>query len=256
MATKWDEKRSHWYCRAIEQSNYPQKAVTTLFPLLRTCDSVIDIGAGCGALSIPIARLVKRVTAIEPSRWMYKLLLKRAKEAGLKNIRAYNAGWKKNRLQGIHMSLKPHDMVICANLPENVVCNVNFLRYISKISKNFIVYIQNAGEWNRFYYRELYPMLLKRKYSNECDYTKTYSLLHQRGIFANIKIFNYYLDQPFENFEEALDFWLHRMKVKFTPEKERMLAEFLKKKLIPTGKADALIAPFGLRRAALMWWKP
>ena len=280
MATQWDEKRSRWYCRAVEHSNYPRRAVAVLTPLLKKCDSVVDFGAGCGALSIPISGKLKKVTAIEPSIWMYKLLLKRLKKAGLKNIKAYNTGWKSHRLQGeLHTKLESHDMVICANLPENVVCNVNFLRYITQISTKFIVYIQNAGEWNKFYYKDLYPMLFKKKYVYKSNYIKTCKFLHQHGISANIKIFNYYHDQPFEDFNDAMDFWQHRLKIKLTSRKGKILADFLKKKLIatrkrfsesryestPMGRADrsvgttgrnnTLIAPFGLRKAVLIWWE-
>lgn len=264
MTAKWDEKRSNWYCRAIEHSNYPQKAVNALAPLLKKCESVIDIGAGCGALSIPIAGKVKKVTAIEPSKWMYELLLKRSTQAGIKNITAYNTGWKGNKFErNLHHDLKPlgiesirHDMVICANLPKHIVSSLSFLRYIRKISKNFIVYIQNAGKWNRFYYRELYPLLLKKKYSDTCNYIKTYNFLHKQGILANVEIFDYYLDQPFKDFEEALDFWKHKMEIRLSSEKEKLLTAFLKKKLIHSGQACNLIAPFGLRKSALVWWKP
>ncbi len=204
---------------------------------------------------------------------MYRLLLKRSKKAGLKNIKAYNAGWKNHRLQGeLHTKLKSHDMVICANLPENVVCNVNFLRYITKISRKFIVYIQNAGEWNKFYYKDLYPMLFKKKYVYGVNYKKTCKFLHQHGISANIKIFNYYHDQPFEDFNDALDFWQHRLKIKLASRKGKILVDFLKKKLIVTrersseasrsdrsvgtiGRNNTLIAPFGLRKAVLIWWE-
>jgi SAM-dependent methyltransferase len=257
MATKWDKKRSEWYCLAVEQSNYPKNTTAALAPLLRKCKSVIDIGAGCGALTIPIAEKVRKVTAIEPSKWMYDLLVKRAGKAGIRNITAFNTGWKGNRMQGgIHEKLKTHDMVICANLPYTMVCNMRFLRYITGISGNFIVYIQNAGGWNRFYYRQLYPMLLKKKYTDECDYINTYNFLHKQGILANVKIFEYSLDQPFKDFDEALDFWKHRMGIKFTPEKERLLVRFLKKKLITLGKTGSLKAVFGPRQTALTWWKP
>jgi SAM-dependent methyltransferase len=257
MATIWDKKRSEWYCRAVEESNYPRKTLTALAPLLKKCESVIDIGAGCGALSLPIAQKGKQVTAVEPSWWMHALLLKRAEQAGIHNIRAYRTGWKGTRLgRGSHTKLKPHDMVICANLPHDIVSNIKFLRYIKNLSKQCIVYLQNAGGWNRFYYRDLYPLLLKRKYKNECDFINTYTFLHKQGIIANVKIFDYYLDQPFENFYEALDFWRHRMGVTLTSKKEKILAEFLKKKLIPSRRRNSLVAPFGLRRAALIWWKP
>jgi hypothetical protein len=257
MATKWDKKRSEWYCKAIEQSNYPKNALAALAPLLRRCESVLDIGAGCGALSIPVARKVKRVSAVEPSKWMYTLLLQRARKAGVTNIEAYHAGWRGTRLQGVlPRPIEPHDMVICANLPHHIICNTRFLGYITRRTKNVVVYIQNAGGWNRFYYRELYPMLLKRRYRNECDYIRTYNFLHEQGILANVKIFNYSLDQPFDDFEEALNFWKHRLDIKFTPEKEKQLIRFLKKKLIPYGKSGGYIAPFGQRRTALTWWAP
>jgi len=266
MVTKWDKQRSEWYYRAVEQSNYPERAVKTLLPLLRKCDSVIDIGAGCGALSIPIARLVKRVTATEPSKWMYALLLRSAKEAGIKNITAYNSGWLKTGVKGgLKSKLKPHDMVLCANLPPDIVCNVNFLSYISKVSGKYVVYLHGAGEWNRFYYDDLYPLLLGRKYIHDGDYLKTYSFLHGQGIFANTKIFEFYLDQPFKDFDDAMDFWRHRLKARLTKRKEKILSDFLKKKLISTrnrsrgagmtGQSNTLTAPFGLRRAAIMWWK-
>ncbi len=257
MTTQWDKKRSHWYSRAVDCSDYPEKAVSALSPLLETCDSVLDIGAGCGALAIPLAGLAKKVTAIEPSEWMYRLLLKRAREAGVKNIRSYNTGWKGAELQGIiHSKLKVHDMIICANLPHNLICNAVFLRYISKMAKKFVVYIQNAGEWNRFYYRELYPKLFKRKYISESNYLKTYSFLHMHKISANINIFNYSLDQPFDNFDEALAFWGHRLKIKLTAGKKEILTNFLKKKLVSSPQDNTLIAPFGLRKTALIWWKP
>ena len=256
MIRRWDKKRSKWYCKAIGQSNYPGRAVALLAPLLKNCENVIDVGAGCGALSIPIAGLGKKVTAIEPSRWMYNLLLKRAEEEGIKYIRAYNTGWAGNRLEGKeNIKTKSFDMAICANLPEDVVCNANFLRYISGISGKFVVYLQGAGEWNKFYYKELYPLLFKKKYVYEGGFIKTYNFLYRHNIFANVNMFDFYLDQPFDDFDDAMDFWRHRLKRKLTQEKEKALAGFLKKKLI-TSRNNTLTAPFGLRKAALMWWKP
>ena len=208
-------------------------------------------------MSVPIAKMVKKVTVVEPSRWMYKLLLKRMKDAGVKNISSFNTGWKGTKLQGgLHSKIIPHDMVICANLPHSMVCNTTFLRYISKMAKKFVVYIQNAGRWNRFYYEDLYPKLLKKKYIREGDHLKTYSFLHKHGVLANINIFNYHLDQPFENFDEAMKFWRHRLGMKLTPGKEKILADFLGKKLVPSSRDNPMIAPFGLRKSALIWWKP
>ncbi|MBI4680199.1 MAG: hypothetical protein HY753_03030 [Nitrospirae bacterium] len=181
----------------------------------------------------------------------------------MKNITAYKAGWKGNTFQGgFHLKLEPagnkprrHDLVLCAKIPHSVVCNINFLRYITGISGKFIAFIQSAGPWDRFYYRELYPLLFKKEYTYDDDYMKTYEFLHNRGIFADIKIFDYHFDQPFENFRDAVDFWRHRLKLTLTPGKEEKLKNFLKKKLIYSKQKNLLVAPFGLRKAALIWWK-
>ena len=256
MATKWDKKRSEWYCKAIEKSNYPHKAINALSHVIKQCGDIIDFGAGCGALSIPLALKVKKVTAVEPSQWMLNLLRARTAKAGVKNIRTFKAGWKvSGSKRDLLSEVKPHDAVICANLPPNVVCNVKFFHYISKLAKKYVIYLNGAGKWNRFYYDDLYPMLLNKKYGQGGDYLNTYAFLHKQGIYANVDVFEFKLDQPFNNFEEAMDFWRHRLKIKLSSRKEKLLADFLKKKLISSERGSSLTAAFGTRRAAVMWWK-
>jgi len=51
---------------------------------------VLDIGAGPGSISIPLAEAVKRVVAVEPSSEMVKHLIKDAAEKGLRNVEVIN----------------------------------------------------------------------------------------------------------------------------------------------------------------------
>lgn len=48
--------------------------------------TVLDIGAGTGRLAIPIAKTVKMVTAIDPSKGMLSYLRENMEKEGVENI--------------------------------------------------------------------------------------------------------------------------------------------------------------------------
>jgi SAM-dependent methyltransferase len=55
--------------------------------------SVLDIGAGIGRWTIPLARTVQRVTAIEPLAAMREVLRERMASRGLSNVAVVDAPW-------------------------------------------------------------------------------------------------------------------------------------------------------------------
>ncbi len=73
--------------------------------------SVLDVGCGPGTLAIPLARQVKRVTAMDFSEQMLAELKLRAESAGLRNIRPVHASWSDDwQEQGVER----HDVVVAA----------------------------------------------------------------------------------------------------------------------------------------------
>lgn len=71
----------------------PSQELPALEALLRPEDTWLDIGAGGGRLAIPLARLVRRVIAVEPSAAMRVALGAAALDAGLSNIEVVAEGW-------------------------------------------------------------------------------------------------------------------------------------------------------------------
>ena len=82
----WTDRTVAWYRMAAERSDYAPRVLEAIGPQLDLCESALDIGAGCGALAVPLARRLRRVTALEPSPAMRGSLRQWAVEAGLGNV--------------------------------------------------------------------------------------------------------------------------------------------------------------------------
>jgi hypothetical protein len=61
--------------------------------LVHPGETWIDVGAGGGRYSLPIALLARRVYAVEPSAGMRKALLEAAQEDGIENVDVFDERW-------------------------------------------------------------------------------------------------------------------------------------------------------------------
>ena len=241
----WNRIKAHWYRRGLEYSNFAHVVLAKILPLTEECHSFLDVGSGCGSLSIPLAMAGKRVTALDASEHMIEILKEDMKRLGIKNIRPVVARWGERRLP-------PHDVVICANVPELLRDSRSFPLEANELSRRFVFLISSAGpEQDKFYYKELYPLLFNRPFKKREDYIKTYTTLHSLGIYANVEIIEYRFDQPFNDIDEALEFWKEYLGV-VTEEFDDKLREFLSRKLEPI--KGGLVARFH-KRSAIIWWR-
>ena len=71
------------------------------------------------------------------------------------------------------------------------------------------------------------------------------------GIYANVDIIEYNFDQPFDDIEEAVEFWKEYMGI-VTEEFDGVLKKFLSERLEPI--KGGLIARFH-KRSAIIWWR-
>lgn len=77
-------------------------------------ETVLDLGAGAGALTLPLARSVRRTTALDLSAGMLAGLAARAKEDGLRNIRTIRGRFREISDRRIGA----HDIVVaCRSFP-------------------------------------------------------------------------------------------------------------------------------------------
>ena len=73
--------------------------------------TVLDVGAGTGRLTIPIAKKVKQVTAVEPSPKMLSLLKSNAEKEQIHNIVPLNLSCEQIT---VNENVFPHDVVVAS----------------------------------------------------------------------------------------------------------------------------------------------
>jgi SAM-dependent methyltransferase len=112
QATMWDRfaRRYDGYARLSE----PYVPAQLKFMALQPGETLLDVGAGPGRLSIPAALQGCSVTALDVSSGMLEELQRNAHMAGAEGIRTLRLAWEDVRPGD---NLPPHDVVLLARSP-------------------------------------------------------------------------------------------------------------------------------------------
>jgi SAM-dependent methyltransferase len=244
-ARYWTPRRARLFNLALQSSDFPAQAVKALGPALDGCATVLDVGAGVGALTVLLAKRGYQVTALEPKPVMLRELRDSLARNRLANVTCIEAAWD------THV-VTPHDLILVANVAPIFDNLLPFLIEAEPLTRQSVALVQNVGPGSeKFYYGELYPHLLGRPYPGREDYLRTLTLLHSIGIYANAQIISYNFDQPFDSFPEAVQFWKALMHLE-TADQDRRLVAFLEGRLERVG--DRWIARMR-RQSAVIWWR-
>jgi hypothetical protein len=242
----WTDRTAAWYRRAAERGDYAARVLGAIGPRLDSCRTALDVGAGCGALAIPLARRLREVTALEPSPAMARGLRAWAADAGLGNVRVMEAAWGE-------APVLPHDLVLCAHVGSLLGAASPFLREVGRAARRLVVLVRALtparGE-DKFFFRELYPALLGRPYTRRCEDDDTAAALRALGIDPHVREVTYRSDQPFADLAEACEFWMAYLGLSDSRSRAYLEA-FLRERLVR--RDGEWIAPFRKRVAVITW---
>lgn len=245
----WTERKVAWYRRAVARSDYAVTVLGAVEGILADCDSALDVGAGCGALALPLARRLRRVTALEPAPAMARALREEATARGLANVEVVEAAW------GDVPSI-PHDLVLCAHVGELLRPTAAFLGEVSAAAHRSVVLVRDAPPEpgkirDKFFFRELYPRFLGRPYETEgLDPMETVERLRALGITPGLTAIRYRSDQPFDDLEDACGFWEEYLGL--APDAERpFLRDFLAERLVR--EDGGWLAPYEKHALVIAW---
>jgi SAM-dependent methyltransferase len=242
----WTDRTVAWYQRADERSDYAASVLGALAPALDACRDALDVGAGFGALALPLARRLESVTALEPSAAMARSLRAAAAASGRANVSVIEAPWGE-------VPVRRHDLVICAHVGGLLAGDSPFLLDADSVACRLVAFVRDLSTGpadDKFSYRELYPALLGRPYEHRCHADDTVAGLRRLGIRPTVTPIEYSSDQPFGSLEEACDFWMTYMGLEGERPRD-YLRRFLSDRL--ERRDGELVAPLRKRAAVIAW---
>ncbi len=206
-------------------------------------ETVLDIGAGVGRLSILIASQAKHVTAVEPSTKMVSYLQNNMQKAHAENISILKKRWEDVRLG---FDIQPHDVLIAAysltmpNLKEalaKINCAAKKRVYIITSASRLF----DADLWKELYNEEQPICWLDHLYLS--------SVLLELGIYANVSIIEHPVELSYSSLNEAVEHWT---KMYLIPKaKHSILKRYLSSNLHDSNGKFTILRN---SRTAVLWW--
>jgi SAM-dependent methyltransferase len=170
-------------------------------------ETVLDVGAGTGRLAVPIARTAAHVTALDPSEGMLNVLRERMAAERLTNYSCV-----KMRLEDavIGRDIEPHDLVIAA-FSLGFYDLAAALEKLDSAATRAVHLFWHAGEWRGPEEMALYRAVfgeeatMRKGYP---DYIFPVNILHDAGVYPNVRIYNAVWETVYDSPEEAARTWV------------------------------------------------
>ena len=153
----------HWEDYADRFKADPRRSddplLDRLIQQIKPHHTVIDVGAGAGRLSLPLALQCRHVTAIEPSPRMSSALTEQAAEYDISNVSLVQAGWEEAEVD-------PADIVLCVHVIYTIRDIERFVRKLEGHAKERVLVIlfkdppqsQNYHIWSKVHEEERLPL--------------------------------------------------------------------------------------------------
>jgi cyclopropane fatty-acyl-phospholipid synthase-like methyltransferase len=231
------------YSEMAKYNNYEygRKAADALSEILDDDFEVLEIGAGPGTLTIPLAKNVKKVVAVESSETAVKYLRKNMKESRVENVEILNKNW----LEVEDREIKGRfDLAVCSHFLWQVKDLEKHFKKMENASNKYCAVIQPAGRDSIV--KEMWTKITGKSYKGEFDPDAdyfAYQILRQWGRLVNVRIMDYSVER---NLEQEV----------------RYISSFIGKYVVVDAHVKEIIeqhvSETGLRKekrsAVVMWW--
>jgi SAM-dependent methyltransferase len=228
------------YDQTLNHSGYPGEILNRIFSFISPGTSLLDIGAGTGAFSIPLSRQTARTVVVDPSAYQLQILMEKARKEGLINITPIQKEWRDVEPSEI---LGPNDLGINPqgvdySLAAYSLFDEHIEDFLSKMieftSKGvFVVFRADAPDpLNEFAYGP----------KPHVDYLCLYHILKEMGYQFDIILFS-------RNYSLPLDLVFHQYR--FSGRDSQEIAAYLQAKGRLLEREDGKWASFSARDAMI-----
>ncbi|MCZ3365318.1 MULTISPECIES: class I SAM-dependent methyltransferase [Methanobacterium] len=197
IEARWNRTAAQ-FKRWMEVDDYPLKLMQRV--KLKPEWSLLDIGCGAGAVSIPAAKKAARVTALDISGEMLKILREDAQKEHISNITYMHRSWTDIVVGD---DIEPHDVVVASRSVGREPDIQSAIEKIDSAASRY-VYITVWGGGEHSHCKGV-PAVLGRPYRNTPDHVYFYNILQQMGIRANVEHLECHSRLIYSDLDEAME---------------------------------------------------
>ncbi|WP_314989504.1 class I SAM-dependent methyltransferase [uncultured Campylobacter sp.] len=219
----------------------------SLLPLSKE-DSVLDVGCGPARLSVPLAKKVKSVSALDPFAKMLEYARQNAKQAGVDNINFIQKSWSDEEAV---KDLPKHDIVIASRS-----LGLFDIKKLCKFAKKYVVmtsFLVDHPSLKTFWQDFLEDIKENEEEHGLNDrnfsYNLIFNIVYDMGANPNLRIVDTVYEKDFASLEEAFSYF--RFVGEIAPQKEEIYKRNVEKYLTKTNDG------YKFKRATksyLIWW--
>ncbi len=209
---KWSKREMDWYNRALNNNYYPQNVINFIKRKINKRKTIIDVGSGIGTFAIPLTNIFSKVIAVDYSEKMLKYLYDKAVVNNVEEkIKIKTGDWNKIKFK----DESPINSLITAYSGKEVVGNKDSIKKMQHLVDDYIfLFVPGERKKHSFSSDKLFEMLGRKKRKHRCCYLDVENMLDEFKIDYNKTNFVYNFGQPFESFEEGIEFFKFHYKVK------------------------------------------
>ncbi len=207
-------------------------------------DTAIDIGAGSGRWTIPLAKTIKTVTAIDPTNAMADILRENLKDSNITNVEIVPATWEE-------ASVAPHDITVCAHAMYSSADLENFVRKMEQNTRKYCYLAIRLPPADGIL-GELTLKITGCRHDSP-DALIAYNALYSMGIYANVMVETGIVNWVNETLDEAFIRAKRHLHLENSDAYDKLIHVTLEKRLKYV--EGSYIWPDGMR-SALLWWSP
>jgi len=247
-AAHWD-KRAAAYRRVTRDERSATEQELAILGV-QPGETVLDMGAGTGRLAVPVARTAAHVTALDPSEGMLAILRERMAAEGLTNYSCLRKRWEDTT---IGRDVEPHDIVVAA-FSLGFYDLAAALEKLDAAARRAVYIFWHAGEWRNPGEMALYRTVFGDEAAGEKgypDYIFPVNILHDAGIYPNVRIYRAAWDAVYDSVEDAARAWaaMHNPGMEdLTP-----VREYFARALRKDGSGKYIET--AVRPTAAVWWE-
>jgi SAM-dependent methyltransferase len=244
---KWKDRARGFYTRVKERWAKPDPHRDFIVSMISSVKdaTVLDIGAGTGAWAILLSKSVRKVTAVEPSAGMRKILNENLENEGIDNVEILDGFWPISRMESHDFSLSSHSVYGCEDLQ-------GFINAMTEVTENTCFMLLRAPDHNGLMARAA-NRIWGQPYDSP-NFQVAYNAMLQMGMFPNILMEEKVMWPGWtnEDFEEALE----QIRLRFGLEKDSDHDPFLRALLKENlSEKDGMVQWPSEVRTGLVYWK-